>query len=146
MKPCILIDTREKKPLVFKGVTTEIRTLKMGDYSIKGCYCKGGIVIERKSPQDLIASLTQRDNLQRLRKELNGLTGFAFKGIIIETTPTGLLSPFLYRRTTANPHAVMRFFIKVCLEYGVSPLFGGDVHGTALLVQTLLTEFQKSRW
>lgn len=54
----IYIDTREKKPLNFKGVETEVRTLKFGDYAFSdedmSCKC----YIERKSTSDFIGTLS----------------------------------------------------------------------------------------
>ncbi len=47
----ILVDTREKKPLVFpRGYTTRRATLQAGDYSLQGY--KSVITVERKSVGD----------------------------------------------------------------------------------------------
>lgn len=56
MKLTILIDTREKNPLVFSGYDTRKCKLKHGDYSARGL--KGLVEIERKSTADLLHSIT----------------------------------------------------------------------------------------
>jgi len=80
----IVIDTREQKPYDFSGlvsdvkegrvpikVRTQIARLETGDYTVAGY--QDQVVIERKSPSDLIKTLTHRRDaffyeLDRMRK------------------------------------------------------------------------------
>ena len=48
--PAIVIDTREKDPLAFANLSTDVATLDTGDYSIVGLTHL--IAVERKSLPD----------------------------------------------------------------------------------------------
>jgi hypothetical protein len=50
----IYINTREKMPLKFKDVETEVRTLKFGDYAFSDEAASCKCYIERKSVSDFI--------------------------------------------------------------------------------------------
>jgi len=54
----IYIDTREKKPLRFEGIDTEVRTLKFGDYAFSDEEASCKCYIERKSVSDFIGTLS----------------------------------------------------------------------------------------
>lgn len=91
----ILCDTREKTPFLFenlpirgyKSIRSEIATLKTGDYSIKGFEDK--FVIERKSVGDLCGTLT--GGHERFMREMERMTPFDIKYIIIEGTPIDVI-------------------------------------------------------
>ena len=89
----ILVDTREQKPFDFKGlytdkkggtlpiiVTTAPERLETGDYSIAGE--QSIICIERKSPEDLIKTLTRRRN--DFFDELRRMRSFKQAAIVVE--------------------------------------------------------------
>lgn len=96
----IVIDTREKLPFTFQGLTadarqgggplvvrTERRGLEQGDYSLVGY--EGRIALERKSAADLYGTVGQgRDRFER---ELERLNGLEFAAILIEDGLPGLL-------------------------------------------------------
>lgn len=54
----IYIDTREKMPLEFSGIETEVRTLKFGDYAFSDEAASCKCYIERKSASDFIGTLS----------------------------------------------------------------------------------------
>lgn len=54
----IYVDTREKMPLKFKDVETEVRTLKFGDYAFSDETASCKCYIERKSISDFIGTLS----------------------------------------------------------------------------------------
>ena len=99
----IYIDTREKKPLNFKGVETEVKTLKFGDYAFSdedmSCKC----YIERKSASDFIGTLS--GGYDRFCREIERAeqanAGFV---ILVEETLTNCLSfnylPHIYKKNT----------------------------------------------
>ena len=62
----IIIDTREKLPLLFPGLEIETRKLDEGDYNIKEL--EDIIVVERKSLIDLYGTLTHGHT--RFKKEI----------------------------------------------------------------------------
>lgn len=55
--PRLIVDTREQTPLTFPHLEAVRGTLATGDYSIAGM--EGAFMVERKSVQDLVGSLTQ---------------------------------------------------------------------------------------
>lgn len=68
--PTLLIDTREKKPLIFPGYSARRATLKIGDYSVHGF--KNKVAVEYKSLGDFIIWISERDN-GRFEHQLEGL-------------------------------------------------------------------------
>lgn len=84
IKPTMIIDTREQAPLDLPTLPSEIGTLPVGDYGIKGFsdwQCPG-FVIERKSIEDLAGSMGKgRD---RFRREAEKMRQFGFAAIVIE--------------------------------------------------------------
>lgn len=54
----IFIDTREQKPLNFKGTNSEKRALKFGDYALSSDEASCNTFVERKSINDLIGTLS----------------------------------------------------------------------------------------
>lgn len=54
--PRLIVDTREQMPLRFEHLEAVRGTLATGDYSIAGM--EGAFMVERKSVQDLVGSLT----------------------------------------------------------------------------------------
>jgi len=96
-KLTIIQDTREQTPWVFlnlpirgfKEISTEIGTLKTGDYTIKGLEDK--FIIERKSVGDLCGTLTGGHG--RFIKEMERMNeaNFDMRYIIIEGTPVDII-------------------------------------------------------
>ena len=54
----ILIDTREQKPLKFKNRSTQVATLKFGDYAFSDDKVTCGCYVERKSLSDFIGTMS----------------------------------------------------------------------------------------
>lgn len=82
IKPVIQIDTREQRPLVVSDYETERVTLPVGDYGIRGFsdWSNPAFILERKSLDDLVNSLTQ----ERFFREIEKLRAFYFAGLLIE--------------------------------------------------------------
>lgn len=89
----IVIDTREQTPLFLpkppKGLVIVRDTLKYGDMSVKGF--EPVISVERKNLDDLWSSLTV--NAERFRKELEELSKYERKWILVEGTECEALRP-----------------------------------------------------
>jgi len=66
----IIIDTREKKPLIFKSIKSEVGTLKFGDYSMANGSDDSfnDLVFERKSLNDLFNTLSK--GFERFKREI----------------------------------------------------------------------------
>ena len=99
--PVVLVDTREKRPLVFSHLDAVPCTLQTGDYSIKGY--ETDFAVERKSIPDLVRSLTH--DRERFEKELQRLVGIGSRGfcrLLIVGTKCELLHELSMRKTTQN--------------------------------------------
>lgn len=139
----IYIDSREKLPYSFKGYRTVKKALKCGDYSIQGGLGKDGIILERKTPEDLINTLTGKNNLIRFKKELMKMQKYSFKGIIIECNLKTFLICVRNSRSTANPHKLLDLLFKLCITYNVSPIFAGSRACGELATLSFLQNFGK---
>ena len=140
-KMTIYIDTREQKPYEFKGCKQVRRGLKVGDYSVQDGLGRGGIIIERKSPEDMIGTLTKKTNLERFKKELDKMAKFKYKIVVIETSPKGLISACAASRTTANGEKVLELLLELSLQYGFWPVFAGSRSGGQMFTQKILTKW-----
>lgn len=141
MRPTIYIDTREKQPYSFKGAKEIRKALKVGDYSVQGGLGKNGIIIERKTAEDLVNTLTNKDNLRRFKKELKGMNKFGFKAVVVESSIKGFASTVSFSRTSANPFKVFELFMELCMEHKVSPLFCGNRKTAEYTTHVLLVQF-----
>jgi len=142
MAATILVDTREQKPLRFRSPTKRA-TLKEGDYSITGCSGKGGIVVERKSLNDLYGTMLK--SRARFRRELRRMAigGYGFTVVVVE-------SSFLkvrrgHRLTTANGELVARMFLADCMEHGVAAVFCSGRVEAAVLVESMLLAYRDGK-
>lgn len=77
--PELLVDSREKKPLVFEHLPYRSCSLRTGDYSIRGLESR--FTVERKSMPDLIGTLSQRRD--SFMAEIERMLGFDFRRLII---------------------------------------------------------------
>lgn len=83
----IVIDSREQNPWTFDEMKTELGTLSVGDYSVRGM--EQTIAIERKSLPDFVSCCGgERDRFQR---ELDRLRGWPISAVIIEASWADLL-------------------------------------------------------
>lgn len=95
--PVLLIDSREKKPLVFEDLPTISRTLHTGDYSIEGLDSR--FTVERKSIPDLVNTLTTRR--PAFMRELDRMRGYDFCRLLIVGKPCELLQ-YLSKRQVSE--------------------------------------------
>ena len=79
IRPTIIIDSREKTPLVF-NCPSVVRGLYSGDYSFVGA--EHSFAVERKTLDDLAASCTF-DRREVFERELLRLRGCRFKRLLI---------------------------------------------------------------
>ena len=99
----IYIDTREKKPLRFKDVETETRTLKFGDYAFSDEAASCKCYIERKSTSDFIGTLSggYDRSCKEIERAQQANAGFV---ILVEETLNNCLSfnylPHVYKKGT----------------------------------------------
>lgn len=110
----IVIDSMEKAPWIFEGLTQRRRgrdipivvptitvRLASGDYSILGL--EDQIAVERKSPKDLISTIASFRN--RFIRELERLNDMDFAAVIIEAEWAKTLN-FCESSTRYNPRSL----------------------------------------
>lgn len=94
--PCIVVDTREQRPLAFSRLQSVPGTLQTGDYSIAGCETE--FIIERKSWQDMLQSITKER--PRFMRELDRLKHYPFRRLLIVGRNIDLYSLLTRRKMT----------------------------------------------
>lgn len=124
--PVILIDTREKNPVLFDRVGDpdypnlqfEFAALKTGDYSIKDMStpgCQHSVCIERKSLEDLFQTLGR--GRERFERELMRMSEYDYSEIVIEGDLRAIFqNPPL---TQMRPKSVYRSLIALSQRYNV---------------------------
>lgn len=117
----IVIDTREKEPL-FSWLSSEQRVVKKldyGDYSILGFEKR--IAVERKTQSDLWISLTKERD--RFEKELEGLRGYEFIGLVVESREEDLYGYQLFSNTSPNViyNSIASIEVKYNLHIYITP-------------------------
>lgn len=115
----IIIDSREQRPYFFESIKpdvppTERKTLKTGDYSIKGL--EQNITVERKSLADLFGSVGK--GRKRFEREMVRMSKFDYAALIIESSLAGIFTnpP---NRSKMNPKAVFRTLISWSQKHNV---------------------------
>ena len=140
--PKIIVDTREQEPFQFKGWPCLRRGLKTGDYSLKGYERR--FAIERKSLEDLWSTLTVQENYSRFRQELGRAQASCLSlSVLVEATPVRIAQTS-HAYSKANGFKVLDKFLRVCLEFGVAPLFGTDRSGAELLALATLKAYHSA--
>lgn len=132
----ITVDTREQTPWVFPSYLVSSRrgTLKAGDYALDG---DDQFAIERKSLDDFVGSITDKERWQRLRNELQRMTdaGFVARVIVVEGDYEDILTGAYNSGMPA--HLIMARMYKLTMD-GVSVVFAGDAIKAAGVAYGLL--------
>ena len=122
----VAVDTREQTPWVFPAdVTTELATLRSGDYSVRGFESR--IAIERKSLDDLVGSITS--GRERFVRELTRLASFDFRCVIVEANIDDIWAHRYVSR--AVPSSVIGSCAAFAIDFNIPFLFGGDAAKSA---------------
>ena len=112
----IIEDRREQRPLDFSpfaqyGVKVERAALRTGDYTIKGF--KRQVVIERKSLQDCVSTLTH--GRERFTREIYDRAAFAtLKVLVVEASWADLSRPYPFA-PGANPESIVNSLFALML-------------------------------
>lgn len=103
LRPVVIIDTREQRPLEITAFPVEIEKLSVGDYSIRGFHDwnNPGIAIERKSIDDLVSTLT--NGRERFLREVEGLRRFQFAAVLIEGDRTDVEQQKYFSKIKPEP-------------------------------------------
>lgn len=139
MQPIIIQDTREQEPLRIEGYPVEVGTLPVGDYGIRGFsdWNNPAFIIERKTLDDLIGSLTQ--GRARFMREIEKMRQFRFRGLLIEAECSDV-SNHSYR-SQAAPAAILASLDALCVRAGIHIFWCGDTTGAARQLEGLVRQF-----
>jgi ERCC4-type nuclease len=137
----ILVDSREQRPWVFleQGVTTLVRGLPEGDYSVAGF--ESEVAIERKSLDDYVQTLIHgRD---RFHRELERLAPYKLKAVVVEGSYRDLVDHNY--RSLAHPSSVFGMTIAIIVDHGVPVYFLENATIAARFAGRLLRRYAEKR-
>ena len=121
----IVQDSREQTPYAFNapryaGVTVEVSTLNVGDYSLAGLGDK--VAVERKSLPDLVQCLgRERERFARELQRAAALDAFC---VVVEASWQDLASG--QYRSQLSPRAACQSVLASMARLGVTFLFAGN--------------------
>ncbi len=138
-RPIILVDTREQRPLVFSNnVVVQVVTLASGDYSVAGC--SETAAVERKSPDDLVQSITaERERFMACCARLAKLD---FAAIVVECALEDIKAG-LYRSRT-RPESVIGSMLAIHVDFGIPTIWAGSRSNAANVTERLLTRLWRN--
>ena len=140
MRPCILVDARERAALQFSAaVDTELVMLPVGDYSLRGA--TDTVAIERKRLSEL-ATCCGIDR-ERFIDQVERLRSYPVRALVIEADLDGVLSKSY--RSEIHPLSVLGTLIKISSDWQVPVWFCGDAANTALVVERMLLRVAKQK-
>ncbi len=114
----VLADTREQSiPPMPDGVLVERATLHEGDYTLPGLL--GIAVVERKSAQDFVQSITR--GRERFDREIERLKAYRFKAIVVEDDLS-----WCFRYTLAHPHSIIGTIASFTARHDTPVLFAAN--------------------
>jgi len=140
----IIIDTREQHSLPFKTGnknTIEIKTLNVGDYSLKGLEDK--IAIERKSLPDLFGTLGKGN--KRFKKELQRAQKLDYFAIIIEGDYDKVLNKDFEGSfyTKMKGHVIISILFTIHVKYGINIFFCKDRYQCVRMIKDIFKSYLK---
>jgi len=138
MKPCILVDARERAALQFSdAVDTDLVMLPVGDYSLRGA--TETVAIERKRLGEL-ATCCGVDR-ERFIEQIERLRSYPVRALVIEADLDGVLSKTY--RSEIHPLSVLGTLIKFSSDWQVPVWFCGGARNTAHVVERMLLRVAK---
>ena len=139
MRFTIIQDTREQNPWEFSPkVDVEVRTLGVGDYSLKGFTER--IVIERKSMSDLMGSMTH--GRERFKRELRRMQSYNLAVLVVEGSWQDIILGNY--RSRMSPASAVGTIVSFIWKYGVMPVLAGTREHAALVAETILRQYAEN--
>lgn len=117
----IIIDTREQKPFLFRGVDTEIKKLDTGDYSVSGL--EDRICVERKTINDFVGTVTR--GWSRFERELERMSKMESTCIVVEGSLEDITCQ-RYHAPRVSPPSIWGSALKITVKYNVPVFFCGS--------------------
>lgn len=141
LQPTALIDSREQRPLPIRAYPTEIVTLPVGDYGIKGFsdWENPQFICERKSLDDLVQSLTH--GRARFEREILKMRQFAFRALLIEAEQ--VLVEIGDYRSAATPQALLQSLVSFQVRHNLHIVWCGSHEGAARVLERLIRQFAR---
>jgi DNA excision repair protein ERCC-4 len=148
---CVLRDTREQNGWHFRGlrsgaadgyarleVETKLASFDSGDYSIDGFTEQ--LRIERKSPEDLLGTLTRgRD---RFEAELDRLATYPFSAVVVEAEFSDLACS---RRNGMTPRSFVGSVVALSTRFPSRWYFAGGRRHAEVLTYRIFERWWKDR-
>lgn len=134
--PIVIIDSREKKPLVFD--VSIRKQLKYGDYSMMGYRDK--IQIERKSLDDLARSLVGQKRIRFESTIKNAIVNLKFYALVVESNYDDLEDETMWK-CKATSNVIKGTLLKWSVKYGFPVYFAGARKGATDLIDSILKGF-----
>ncbi len=131
IRPCVVIDSREQTPLVFRRLPAVTGTLATGDYSFSGG--EELFSVERKSIPDLVACCVG-DNRERFERELHRLRGHRFKRLLVVGTRVEV-EQHRYR-SNVTPKAVLATLAAFEVRYDVPVVWADTPAEAARMIES----------
>jgi DNA excision repair protein ERCC-4 len=131
-RPVVVVDQRERDPLIFHNLASVRGTLYTGDYSILGS--EELIAIERKTIPDLV-SCCMGESRDRFERELHRLRGFHFKRLLVIGSRGEIELQRYYSRIT--PKAVLATLSAFEVRYDCPVVFAPTAAEAASQVERL---------
>ncbi|MEE4210807.1 MAG: ERCC4 domain-containing protein [Parvularcula sp.] len=130
LRPVVIVDTREQKPLRFSRLASQPGTLQTGDYSFAGG--EEHLAIERKSVADLVGCC-MGDSRDRFFRELHRLRGFAFRRLLVIGTRKEIETG--QYRSAIKPRSVLATLAAIEARFDVPVVFQPDPEAAAWQVE-----------
>lgn len=135
--PLLVVDDREKRPLVFRRLPSVVGRLETGDYQISGAWY--GFAVERKTVADLVRSLTWgRD---RFFDEAARLARYRFRRLLV----VGSRADVRFHRYLAevSPSRVLGSVACLEVDYGLPAVWAVDEGEAAEMVEFWAVRFAR---
>jgi len=141
----IIIDTREQNALPFRTGsknTIEIKTLNVGDYSLRGHEDK--IAIERKSLPDLFGTLGSGH--KRFKKELERAQKLDYFAIVIEGNYDKVLNKDFdgSHYTKMQGYVITSILFTIHMKYKIPIFFCEDRYQSVKIIKELFKSYLKT--
>jgi len=135
LNPTIIIDKREQNPLAITAYRVERGTLRVGDYAIKRNEL--AFVVERKSLEDLVGSLTAGHD--RFYHEIEKMHGLGRAILLIEAWPQDVQEQRYHSSTPAR--AVFGMLNAITVRTPIKIHWAGSHEGAAREFEWLVRLF-----
>jgi DNA excision repair protein ERCC-4 len=133
----IAVDSREKRPYLFPGLTTATCTLSTGDYSILGYEAQ--ISVERKSLNDFVHTVIW--NRARFKDELARLSRYEAACLVVEGSISDITLHKYY--SEASPQSVLGIAMSIICDWKIPVYFCGDRQHAELFTANWLIRMAK---